>query len=189
MTGSSGTTAGGGALGVSMAISPTSAVAVTARPPPRTTPSPSQNWGSGAAGSPTARPSVMVAPANFRLTGITESLAVSVTSGPPVDADGGHRAAVHEHGHAAVRRDARAGPGGLPVAAEGRPRGPEHEVAAVARRRGGLGQHAEQRVRVRPAAVRDGDQGPVPGDHTLPGERDAAGDLHASLTWDRNRGR
>src|SRR5690242_6998566 len=78
-----GMTVGGATTGVRISMSPTSAVIVTARPPPRTTPSPSQNCGSGAAGSPTARLRATVAPANFLLTGITESLAVSVTSGPP----------------------------------------------------------------------------------------------------------
>src|ERR1700733_14726007 len=65
------------------AIAGTSAVTVTARPPPHATPSPSQNWGSGGAVAPTASPRVTVAPLNFLLTGVTESPAVSVSSGPP----------------------------------------------------------------------------------------------------------
>src|SRR6516162_8019165 len=81
--GPSGTPVNGAASGPITVGPARSAATVTARPPPCTTPPSSRNRGSGAAGSPMVRLTVTAVPVNVRLTGITESLAVSVTSWPP----------------------------------------------------------------------------------------------------------
>ena len=130
----------------------------------------------------------MLAPVKVLVTGITESLAVSVTSPAPSTltvATAAPWTSTAMPSSAVTPAQAHAGCPGQPSAARAAMRTrslPSPAAAATS------AQHAEQRVRVRPAAVRHGDERAVTGDHARAGERDAADDLHPSLMRSRNRG-